>query len=487
MTIKQRATDLIGSGVRAISSPVVTGIAAFNRWRLPPRDAPHPLLTGIHEPMSEELTIEGLEVKGVIPPELDGRYIRIGPNPAAPDPRSYHFFTGDGMLHGIRISNGKAIWYRNRWIRSKEVAKARGLTPAPGPRNIFDTVNTSVLGHAGRAYALVEAGSTPVQFGETLEEQRYVDLEGTLPGSLSAHPRLDPTTGELHAICYEATNPNQIRYNIIATDGRVRRSVAIPLSHGPLIHDCAITARCVLILDLPLTLSLRVVLSGHGFPYRWNPDHPARLGLLPREGEAEDIIWIPLDPCFVFHTANAYDLGDGRVVLDSIVYPAMFGDDNDGPNIVPRGLERWIVDPATGSLDIQMLDAAPQEFPVIDERKRGQPYRYVYALGLPDSLDPQIIGEAPLIRHDLDTGERTLHDFGSGRIPGEFVFVPRSADAAEGDGWLLGLVINADQASTDLEILDASSFGQPPVASIRVPHRVPPGIHGAWLPASRRP
>jgi carotenoid cleavage dioxygenase len=473
--------------MRAIASPIVTGIAAFNRWRLPPRDAPHPLLTGINEPMREELTIGPLEVLGSIPPELNGHYVRIGPNPAAPDPRSYHFFTGDGMLHGIRISGGEALWYRNRWIRSKEVARAKGFEPAPGPRHIFDTVNTSVLGHGGKAYALVEAGSTPVRFGETLEEQRYDDFGGTLPGSFSAHPRLDPSTGELHAICYEATNPNQIRYNVIDTDNLVRRSVVIPVRDGPLIHDCAITARYVIILDLPLTLSLRVVLSGHGFPYRWNPRHPARLGLLPREGEAQDIIWVPLDPCFVFHTANAYDLEDGRVVLDAIVYPAMFGDDNDGPDIVPRGFERWIIDPATCSVSKQTIDEAPQEFPVIDERRRGRQYRFAYTLGLAESLGDRMGNDEVLIRHDIAAGVRTTHQFGSGRVPGEFVFVPRSAQAEEGDGWMIGLVINADQCTTDLEIIDANAFDAPPIAAIRVPHRVPPGIHGAWLGCDPQP
>jgi hypothetical protein len=115
------AAGLIETVVSAVTSPVISGIASFNRWRLPALDAPHPLLTGIHKPMSEELTLCDLTVEGMIPSEMDGRYVRIGPNPVAPDPRSYHFFAGDGMLHGIRIAGGRAHWYRNRWIRSTEV------------------------------------------------------------------------------------------------------------------------------------------------------------------------------------------------------------------------------------------------------------------------------------------------------------------------------------------------------------------------------
>ena len=478
-------SEAIEGVVGALLSPVVTGIASFNRRRLPPRDAPHPLLTGIHQPMTDELTLTDLVVEGTIPPELDGRYVRIGPNPAAPDPRSYHFFTGDGMLHGIRIRDGRALWYRNRWIRSDEVAKARAVPAAPGPRHIFDTVNTSVLDHAGSGWALVEAGSTPVRFDEHLEAQRYDDFGGTLPGSFTAHPRRDPATGELHALCYEATDPNRIRYNVVDVAGRVHRSVKIPVSHGPLIHDCAITGRYVIVLDLPLTLSMRVVLSGHGFPYRWNEKHPARLGLLPRDGDADDIRWIPLDPCFVFHTANAFDLPDGRVALDVIAYDRMFAGDNLAPDEQPRGLERWTIDPVAGTVEQRTTDPAPQELPTIDGRRTGLPYRYAYALGLPEQMTETLVGEAPLIKHDLERGARHLHAFGPGRIAGEFVFVPRSPDAAEDDGWLIGFVIEAEGGGTALEILDARAIAEPPVATVRLPHRVPPGIHGAWLPSHR--
>ena len=339
------------------------------------------------------------------------------------------------------------------------------------------------MGHAGGAYALVEAGSTPVRFGDTLDEQRFDDFSGTLPGSFTAHPRRDPATGELHAICYEATDPNRVRYNIIDTAGRVRRTVVIPVSHGPLIHDCAITDRFVIVLDLPLTLSLRTVISGHGFPYTWNSDHPVRLGLLSRDGEANDTIWIPLDPCFVFHTANAYDQADGRVVLDVIAYDRMFAQQNDGPNTNPRGFERWTIDPVAGTVVQRAIDVAPQELPRIDERRTGKPYRYAYAMGLPDEIGETLVGEAPLFKHNLETGAREAHAFGPGRIAAEFMFVPRGGSGTvEDDGWLIGLVIDADQTSTALEIIDARAIDQSPVATIRLPHRVPPGIHGTWLP-----
>lgn len=485
VAIGERLSLALDAVVGAVASPVIARIAAFNRSRLPPLDAPHPLLTGVHAPMTRELTLEDLAVEGQIPRDLDGRYVRIGPNAVDPDPRSYHFFVGDGMLHGVRINGGRALWYRNRWIRSDAVAATLGVAPAPGPRHVFDTVNTSVIDHAGSGWALVEAGSTPVRFDEFLENQRYDDFLGTLPGSFTAHPRRDPDTGELHALCYEATDPKRVRYNVVNVDGKLRRSVTIRVSHGPLIHDCAITRRYVVILDLPLTLSMRVVLAGHGFPYSWNDRHIARVGLLPREGDADTVRWITIERAFVFHIVNAHDLPDGRVALDVIAYDRMFAADNVGPDEQPRGLERWTIDPVLETVDRHVIDAAPQELPVIDDRRTGLPYRYAYALALPDEASDTLVGEAPLIKHDLDRGTRTLHDFGSGRIAGEFVFVPRGADAEEDDGWLLGFVIEPDGASTALEILDARDLALPPVGVIRIPHRIPPGIHGAWLPTAR--
>ena len=481
-------TSIVETAVRVVGSKAIAGISAFNRWRLPERVGPHPLLTGIHQPMTEELTLADLPVSGTIPPELDGRYLRIGPNPIDADPRSYHWFTGDGMVHGIRIADGATRWYRNRWIRSAQVGKATGRAAAPGPRHGgFDTVNTSVVAHAGAAYALVEAGSTPVRLDETMDAQRYSDFEGTLAGSFTAHPHRDPLTGDLHAICYEAIDPGRIRHVVVDADGRVRREVTIPVADGPMIHDCALTRRFVLILDLPITLSLRTVLGGREFPYRWNPAHAARLGLLPRDGGADDIVWIGLDPCFVFHTANAYDLPDGRIVLDAIVYDRMFGPDrgagDHGPDEGPRGFERWTIDPVARTVERRTLDATPQELPRIDERRVGQPYRYAYVLGLPDRITPELVGEAPLYKHDLETGARAVHAFGAGRVAGEFMFVPRTPDATEDDGWLMGLVVEPGDAGTTLEIIDARAFAGPAIASVRLPHRVPPGFHGTWVPA----
>jgi len=439
---------------------------------------PNVYLGGVHTPMRQELTIENLPVTGAIPSNLAGRYLRMGPNPIAPKPAKYHWFSGDGMVHGLRIEHGRALWYRNRWIRSKRVSAALGEPQVDGPRHkAFDTVNTNVVSFAGKTLGLVEAGSTPVEIGATLETLRYTDFGGTLHGSFTAHPHVDPLTGEMHGICYDVSRRGTIRYVVVTPQGRLRREVEIPVRHGPMIHDCAFTQRFAIILDLPVTFSLWSGITGHTFPYRWRPSHPARVGLLPREGNAEDVIWCPIDPCYVFHAINSYDAPDGRVILDVIVHDRMFATIKSGPDSRTCAFERWVIDPVTRKVEREVLDTTPQEFPRPDERRLGQPYRYAYTM----AMSGPFLGSA-LFKHDLEARTRQRHDFGKDQLPCEFVFVPAHAQAAEDEGWLIGFVIDAVARATDLVILDARNFAGAPAASIRIPHVVPPGFHGNWLP-----
>ena len=138
------------------------------------------------------------------------------------------------------------------------------------------------------------------------------------------------------------------------------------------------------------------------------------------------------------------------------------------------------IDPAGGNVSRETLDPTPQEFPRPDERFFGQPYRFAWATGLPEADNEEFFAAAPLIRHDLATGEITQRNLGEHAVPGEFVFVPRSTDAPEGDGWVMGYVIDRGAATTDLAILDAATLED--VARVHVPHIIPPGFHGNWMP-----
>jgi 8'-apo-carotenoid 13,14-cleaving dioxygenase len=473
--------------IRNTVSKGVLKVAKFNAARAPSPSEPHPFMTGIHRRMEEEFTLTDLRVDGQIPPELDGQYLRIGPNPVVPaNPAVYHWFTGDGMVHGIQLEDGKALSYRNRWIRSNTVTDVLGGAPTPGPRNgPRDVVNTNILSHAGKIWGLVESGTYPVEMTEDLGTVAYNPFEGTLKGSFSAHPHLDPETGEMHAICYDATQPKLIRHVVVGRDGKVRREEPISVADGPSIHDCMITKNYVLIFDLPVNFSMKLLLAGQNFPYSWNPNHQARVGLLPREGRAEDIIWCNVSPCYVFHPCNGYETEDGKVIVDVAAHATMFTESTQGPDSHGTPFERWTIDPTIRSVDRAVIDPDAQEFPRLNEAYLGKPYRYAYTMALPESGAVTAFSANKLYKHDLVAKSRQVHSFGPDRFPGEFVFVPKANSTAEDDGWLMGFVINLADETTDFVILDAANFEGAPQASVHIPHRIPPGFHGNWVVASR--
>ena len=159
-------------------------------------------LTGAFAPLTEEYTLTDLEVTGTIPDYLDGRYLRNGPNPVGEiDPELYHWFVGDGMVHGIRLRDGRAEWYRNRWVRGPLTARALGERPPSEECSVSGIgANTNVIGHAGKTIALVESGVTNYELTEELDTVGPCDFDGTLTGGYTAHPKRDPETGELHAV-----------------------------------------------------------------------------------------------------------------------------------------------------------------------------------------------------------------------------------------------------------------------------------------------
>jgi carotenoid cleavage dioxygenase len=306
-------------------------------------------LEGNFAPVREELTVTELPVMGTIPDHLDGRYLRNGPNPVVdPDPAAYHWFTGSGMVHGVRIRDGRAEWYRNRWVRSADVAKALGEAPHPGPVHAgFDfSANTHVVGQAGRTFAIVEGGGRPYELTEELGTIGPCNFDGTLPGGYTAHTKRDPATGELHAMSYFFGWGNRVQYSVLGTDGRIRRTVDVEVTGSPIYDlpvtfdlDAASAAAPKLFARPTRYLASRFIgrrripdgvaatmmrLGGSAlFPYAWNPDYPARVGVMARDGDGSDVRWFDVEPCYVYHPLNAYDDGD-HVVADVVRHPKMF-------------------------------------------------------------------------------------------------------------------------------------------------------------------
>lgn len=320
-------------------------------------------LAGLYAPVDQERTAFDLEVSGELPPELDGRYLRNGPNPlAAPDPDAYHWFTGDGMVHGIRLRDGRAEWYRNRWVRSTAVSRALGEAPVPGERHAgMEAINTNVIGHAGTTYAIVEAGGRPVELTDELETVCFTDLGGTLPHGYTAHPKRDPETGELHAVSYYWARPDVVEYTVIGVDGTVRHRADVAVPGSPMVHDCSITASSVALYDLPVIFDLDAAMAGSAFPYGWNESYGARVGLLPLGGDGAEVQWFEVEPCYVFHPVNAHDEGH-EVVVDVVRHPKMFDRNRQGPDEGPPSLWRWRFDRASGTVREEQVDDRPIEF-----------------------------------------------------------------------------------------------------------------------------
>jgi len=471
-------------------------------------------LTDNFAPVREELTATELRVTGELPAHLDGRYLRIGPNPVVDPGERYHWFLGEGMVHGVRLRDGRAEWYRNRWVRSAGVCEALGEPPRSAPGRFDFAANTNVLEHAGRTFALVEAGASQYELTHDLDTVGPCDFDGTLAGGYSAHPHEDPATGELHALSYSWTRGNRLDYSVLDVDGHIRRRVEVQVAGSPMIHDFALTEHYAVILDLPVTFDIAMVTadvprwarrpvgsllsrvvgrnpvpeplvarmarsrfaSSGGLPYSWNPDYPARIGLLPRDGDGADVRWFEIDPCYVFHTVNAYEEGDS-VVVDVIRHDRMFATDHTGPNEGPATLARFTLDVTSGKVREDRYDERSQEFPRIDERLTGRRHRFGYAIGLD--------GPAPddaVLKHDLVAGTTQRRALGVGRQASEFCFVPTPGGAAEDDGVLMGYVFDRERGLSDLRILDAQTLED--VAAVHLPGRVPAGFHGNWAPST---
>jgi carotenoid cleavage dioxygenase len=444
----------------------------------------NPYLQGNFAPVLEERSDDHeLPVTGVIPPDLDGRLLRNGPNPAVvpTDESEYHWFAGDGMIHAVSLSGGRATGYRNRWVRTRALAAKLETVPPAGPSEPLDgPANTHVIRHGGRTLALVESGF-PHSLSPDLGRAKVYDFDGGLASPMTAHPKLDPATGELVFFGSDVFGPPFLRYHVVDGAGVLIRTEEIDIPRATMMHDFGVTATRAVFLDLPVVFDLGLASTGRSLPYRWMPDAGARIGVMPRAGGNDDIRWIGIDPVYVFHVLNCYDDGD-LVVLDVLRYDQAF-DTAPGESIASDlpVLARWTVDPTAGRVSERRLDDTPAEFPRIDPAVAGLPHRYGYCTRLGDEAqNPAQLG---LLKYDLQRDESTRFEPGEHRYPGEAVFVRAADGAAEDEGWVLSVVYDATRDASDLVILDATSFAGPPVAVVHLPARVPFGFHGSWVPA----
>ena len=426
-------------------------------------------LSGNFAPVFEEVTSTDLDVTGEIPSDLNGHYLRNGPNP--PSGESAHWFLGAGMIHGVELRDGQALSYRNRYMRTPLFDQSD-----TDPMDAVDTLgmslaNTHVISHAGKILALEEI-HLPFELTRDLDSVGPYNFDGKLDTGMTAHPKICAETGEMLFFSYALTPP-YMTYHRVNADGALVQSEQIEVKGATMVHDFNVTRNHVIFMDLPLVWNMEAAASG--LPIQWSDEYGARLGVMPRDGSNDDVVWYDIDPCYVFHPMNAYEAGE-KIVLDVCRSAMMM---NPGVRDEPAKLHQWVIDRAAGKVSEQALDDRSVEFPRVPDRHVGLPYRYGYTAEF-GSGGPAAVA---FRKYDMESGTSTAHDLGAGRAGGEPVFVPRANAKAEDDGYLMSYVYDEVENKSELVIVDATHMASDPLARVHLPTRVPAGFHGSWIGA----
>ncbi len=451
-------------------------------------------LSGNFAPVRSEDDFE-LEITGEIPAGMRGAFYRNGPNPQFEPRGDYHWFSGDGMIHGFFVEDGK-VAYRNRYVRTPkwelENSAGKALFGGFDPRAADPSVagkdggvaNTNIVWHGGRLMALEEAHKPFELDPITLQSRGYVD---EYAGRVTAHPKIDPKTGEMVWFGYSAGDmpfSNTVSYGVTDAKGRVVRRDDFEAPFSSMVHDFLVTDRYALFPILPLTGSLERAMRG-GPPFAWEPDKGSHVGVMARNAGVETMRWFTTDACYVFHPMNAWEEGD-KIFADVMEYPVapLFPlVDGTMSERASARLVRWTFDlgGASNTIKREPIDDLAGEFPRFDERHAGLAYRHGWFAA--NATRPGDFGFDSLAHIDLKTGKRVVHSFTPGDVPGEPIFIPRNPAAAEGDGWVIAVVYRAAEDRSDFTVFDAQEIAAGPIATAKLPRRVPFGFHGNWRQA----
>ena len=432
---------------------------------------------GYNTPVQAELDLTEFKVEGEIPVSLNGLYVRNGGNEKGGLPQ--HYFNGDGMLHGVWLEEGRVRRYRNRWVQTGILGEGK----TAGLAKEDNLSNTAIVHHGGKLLSLQEAG-WPYEINKDLSTKGPYNFDGDLTTVMTAHPKFDPDTGEMHFYGMDFLRNPYLTYWVADAAGRIIKSVPIELPGSSMQHDFQLTKNYALFLDMPIVFSLAEAITG-GFPYRWQgEEYGARLGVLPRSGGSQDIRWFEIDVGFSFHTMNAWEDPDrpGHITLMAEWTESMWKESTFDLHSVatPR---RWEIDLTRGRVREEQWSDLPAAFGKVDDRFAGRPTRSGFFMRLASETE---IVDAPwrfsgLERFDLSTGQHEGYVWPDHEVPAEFIFEPDGTDAEEGDGYFLGFVYDRRTEQSTLDILHASNLPAGPVARIHLGTRVPLGFHGCFV------
>lgn len=467
----------------------------------------------LYRPSRVEADVMDLEIEGSLPAAIRGAFYQVSPDPQYPPLLGQDiFFNGDGMISAFFFADGKAS-LRRRYVQTARLLAQRreGRSLNGIYRNTYTndplaaanntTANTAVLKYGDVLLALKEDALPYAMDPQTLETLGVYDWNGQIKSAtFTAHPKIDPLTGNLLAFSYEAKGDAtpDMAYFEISPDGKLLHEIWFEAPYAAMVHDCAVTPNYIVLPFIPLTVDVERMKRG-GQHFQWQPDLPQLFAVLPRRGSASDVRWFkgPADG-FQGHTLNAFE-ENGLIHVDMPVTGGnvfYFFPQEDGfvpsPETLSSSLHRWTFDlnATSDRVEPRPLNNYPCEFPRVDDRYIGQPYEHGFMLSF-DPTRPYRAENGPmpfqffnLLTHfNLKTGVSDSWFAGDSECFQEPIFVPRSADAPEGDGYVIALLNHIADYSSELVVLDSRDMAAGPVARIKIPLRMRMSLHGSWSPA----
>lgn len=466
----------------------------------------HPMFptSGFSAPTRFEADVYDCEVWGEIPSDIDGTFYRMQCDFVYRPPENEWptGFNGDGHVSMFRFRDG-SVDYKSRFVQTERLKAEKAarkrlfgvyrnrLTDDPSVAHLeHSAANTHIYWHHDKLMVLKEDSLPWLIDPHTMETVGPYDFGGQYTAtSMSAHPKIDYTTGEMIAYGYQARGDlsDDIAIYSFNPQGEKTWEAWIKSPYLGIIHDIAITQKYVIIPVISRTTSLERLRAGEPM-WEWDSSLPTMVGVLPRGGDAKDVRWFTGPPRNTLHYLNAFDTGDGKVYMELPV-----GDDERSP----QRIKRWIFDMNSRDdrFGEEVINESNSPLARMDDRYCGQPYQYGY-VGNSDAgydWDEAATGMAPgratncYVRFDIHT--RATSIFNVGPVSGlqEVCFVPRSDTAPEGEGYLFGIASNYQDMVSELVIADAMRMEEGPIARVRLPFRLRGGTHGSWMPSSQMP
>ena len=477
-------------------------------------DAARPALLGgaNYAPLRAEVDVRDCPVEGKLPGDLSGGFYATGPDPQYPLARGNIPFDGEGHVRMFRIRNGR-VDYRSRYARTQRYVaqdKARrALMPMyrnpslddPSVRGLSrSTANTHVINHRGMILALKEDSPPTALDLETLET---IDPVFTFAGQLpreqpfTAHPKVCSQTGNLVAFGYEAQGFGSDVVAVFEIDRQGKKvwGAEIKVPYVGMLHDFAVTENHIAFFVVPIAIDYEQMRRG-GIHWSWDKERRTYLGFMRRHGDGKDLLWIEGPARSGTHTMGAFEDG-GKLYIDTEITagnPLPFIPNKDGSPPDLRNRVSYLhrlsanLSGKNNGYGIEKLYPLIAPLPRQDDRYNSMPYRYGF-LACPDPQAPDPAAAATCYaRVDNETRTFTLWNAGNRLSLAEPVFAPKSAQAREGEGYLIGVAYHLDQAlRSDLVILDAEHLDEGPLATVKLPLQASPQVHGWWVREDQYP